>query len=290
MQKAGWGNRGAGTATIFGMGRDAVDFSTPMQALIEHLAKLQAVELERARVTKEANALPAEVKQAEAALATAQRQSADASSGLSREDTLRTRLEREIDGHRQKAARFRTQLDAVKNSAQANAVAHEVGFATTEIERLENDELASMERSETLEVTLAKARAQVESLAEALEKTRARVAARQQELATQFAALTAERETVRQLIEPDWLTRFDRLATLRGTGIARVENQQCTGCRMGIRPQTWNQLREGELLTCDSCSRLIYWDPAMAPAPKAPQAEPAPGAGRAIRKPGQVGA
>jgi len=23
--------------------------------------------------------------------------------------------------------------------------------------------------------------------------------------------------------------------------------------------------REGELLTCDSCSRLLYWDPSMAP-------------------------
>jgi hypothetical protein len=27
----------------------------------------------------------------------------------------------------------------------------------------------------------------------------------------------------------------------------------------------WNQLREGELLVCDSCSRYIYWDPSMAP-------------------------
>ncbi|MGP8252956.1 MAG: zinc ribbon domain-containing protein [Terracidiphilus sp.] len=261
-----------------------------MQALIEHLAKLQAVELERARVTKEAHALPTEVKQAEAALAGVERQSADASSALNREETLRTRLEREIDGHRQKAARFRAQLDVVKTPAQAEAIEHEIGFASKEIERLENDELASMERSETLETTLAQARAQVELLAETLEKTRARVVASQQELAAQLAALKADRETIRQQIEPDWLARFDRLVALRGTGIARVENQQCTGCRMGVRPQTWNQLREGELLTCDSCSRLIYFDPAMAPAPKAPQAEPVPGAGRAVRRPGQVGA
>ncbi|HTW82215.1 MAG TPA: C4-type zinc ribbon domain-containing protein [Terracidiphilus sp.] len=261
-----------------------------MQALIEQLAKLQAVELERARVTKEVNALPGELKQAAAALAAAQRQSADTSSALNREETLRTRLEREIDGHRQKAAKFRAQLDAVKNSAQAQAIEHEVGFATVEIDRLENDELASMERSETLEATLAQARAQVELLADALEKTRARVAASQQELAAQLAALNAERETIRQQIEPDWLSRFDRIAALRGTGIARAENQQCTGCRMGVRPQTWNQLREGELLTCDSCSRLIYWDPAMQPAPKAPQPEVAPGTGRAVRRPGQVGA
>jgi hypothetical protein len=59
---------------------------------------------------------------------------------------------------------------------------------------------------------------------------------------------------------------------------------------MGVRPQMWNQLREGELLTCDSCSRILYWDPAMAPAPKVPQPEPVPGAGRAPRKSQTAGA
>ncbi len=53
---------------------------------------------------------------------------------------------------------------------------------------------------------------------------------------------------------------------------------------MGVRPQMWNQLREGQLLTCDNCGRIIYWDPAMAPTPKQPQPEPNPGAGRAPRK------
>jgi predicted nucleic acid-binding Zn-ribbon protein len=261
-----------------------------MQALIEHLVKLQAVELERARLTKEANALPAEVKLAQSALAAAQKQSSDASSGLNREETLRTRLEREIDGHRQKAAKFRAQLDVVKTPAQAEAIEHEIGFATTETERLENDELASMERSEALETTLAQARAQVELLSETLDRTRFRVTASLKELTEQLTALGAERETIRQQIEPEWLVRFDRIATSRGTGIARAEKQQCTGCRMGVRPQIWNQLREGELLTCDSCNRLLYWDDTMTPAPKAPQAEPVPGAGRAVRRPGQAGA
>ena len=261
-----------------------------MQTLIENLVKLQALELERNRLTQEMRALPGEIAGAEAALGGAERQSAEVSAALNREETLRTRLEREIEGHRQKAARFRTQNDSVKTSEQAAAIEHEIAFATAEMGRLEDEELASLERTEEQEGLLARARAQVEALAAALETTRERTGERQRETARQLAALNAEREQVRQQIEPEWLARFDRLAGARGTGIARAENQQCTGCRMGLRPQIWNQLREGELLACDSCSRLLYWDPALAPAPKAPQPELLPGAGRAPRKPREAGA
>lgn len=260
-----------------------------MQAHIENLVNLQGLDLELGRLAQTARALPAEIAQAEAALTAAQRQAAEASDALSREDSLRTRLEREIAGHRQKAARYRAQQDSVTTPAQASAIEHEVSFAESEIERLENEEFTSLERTEAQEAALAAARVQVEEMAAALDKTRERIARRQQEIAREQATLQTERGALRNVIEPEWLTRFDRLAASRGTALARAENQQCTGCRMGVRPQVWNQLREGELLPCDSCGRLLYWDPAMAPAPKLPQPEPAGSDGRAVRKPQQAG-
>jgi predicted nucleic acid-binding Zn-ribbon protein len=242
-----------------------------MQAHIENLVKLQEVDLERACITLAVRALPAEIAQAQAVLAKAQHHAAEASDALSREETLRTRMEREIAGHRQKTARFRTQLDSVKTPEQAAAIEHEITFESAEADRLENEEFTSLERTEAQEAALAAARTEVEVQSVALDKIRARVSQRQQEFNAQLATLNAARESLRQALEPDLIARYDHLAASRGTGLARVESQQCTGCRMGVRPQTWNQLREGELLNCDSCGRLLYWDPAIAPAPKEPQ-------------------
>jgi predicted nucleic acid-binding Zn-ribbon protein len=257
--------------------------------LIEKLVKLQSIELERARLALSARALPAEIAQAQAALTKAQSDASAISDALAREETLRTRLERDTAQHRQRAQRLRTQRDNVTTPAQAEALEHELSFAESEIDRLENEELGSLERTENHEAALAQARSAVETVSGALEKTRERVAAHQKDIAAEQAALQVDRDGVRAGIEPDWLNRFDRLFASRGSAVSRADHQQCTACRMGIRPQIWNQVREGELLTCDSCGRLLYFDSTMVPA-KEPETEPARNAAPpAVPKPRRVG-
>jgi predicted nucleic acid-binding Zn-ribbon protein len=237
----------------------------------KQLARLQAVELERTRLAAALKALPTEVAAAETQHKAAQKRVADADSALKREELLRASHELEIAGHKSKASRFRAQMDTAKNGAQASALEHEITFAEAEISRLEDSELASMEMTENLEVERANARELAAKLAQTVALIRARVGEQDLEYREQLTALKVERETLREQVgafdDGARLRHFDRIAGAKGTGLARAAGQQCSGCRMGIRPQVWNQLRDGVIAPCESCSRILYYDPAMEPAP-----------------------
>ncbi len=238
---------------------------------LAHLIRLQAVDLERARLATELKAIPNDVLYVENQLKAASAKVATAEQGLKREELLRASQELEIAGLKTKAARHRKQMDTATNATQAAALDHEIAFAEKEIARLEEAEFLSLETSETLEADLAKARQLAGKLSETLADVRARTEARSQEIQGLLATLTAERETLRTALagigEGARLAQYDRISKRGGTGLATANGQQCSGCRMGIRAQLWMQLRNGEVLTCESCGRIQY----VANEPEAPR-------------------
>ncbi|HEX2918987.1 MAG TPA: C4-type zinc ribbon domain-containing protein [Edaphobacter sp.] len=242
---------------------------------LEKMIALQALDLEARRLTDEMEELPKRVARLRQDHEAARKQLASVVTDLAHEESLRRQQELDIKSHQQKAARLRKQMDVVTTTAQASALEHEIGFAEAEISRLEDSELESMERTETLESAKTSAEETVANLASSHGAESARSAETLERDRALLAEVNAKRQALRATIGEDALSIYDRVARSRGTALAEGIDHKCSACQMMVRPQRWNDLRDRSnddvMLSCESCGRLLYWDPAR----DAPQKKPA---------------
>ena len=249
---------------------------------LQKLMTLQGYDLEARRLRDEMTALPKLVAQLDTKAKATAGQRAVVLDLAAKEEALRRRQESDVKDHQAKIARIRKQLDLATDTKQVSAFEHEIAFAQTAITALEDQQLESMERSEQLDtqkrvadeaVTAAERKHHLEQ-----ERTASTVAADK----TKLAELEATRIAHRTTLGEDTLSIYDRIARAKGTGVAEVLMQKCTACQMMQRPQRWNDLRDRdnhELFTCESCGRLLWYDPAR----DAPQRKPVEGESIAAR-------
>ncbi|GGG65415.1 zinc ribbon domain-containing protein [Edaphobacter dinghuensis] len=233
---------------------------------LEKLIVLQGLDVEAKRLRDEMTALPKRVAELEAKAKAIEGQRAVVLDLIAKEEVLRRRQESDVKDHQAKITRVRKQMDMATTTAQVTAFEHEIGFAEAEVSRLEDAELASMERSETLEAQKTVADEAVEDAAKTLEREQVRATETIAKDKTALVEVDQRRQALRPQIGESSLSIYDRIAKGKGTGLAEALNQKCMACQMMLRPQRWNDLRdrsnEDDMMTCESCGRLLYYDPA----------------------------
>ena len=239
-----------------------------MNAHLERLIKLEQVDREIGRLSAEVAALPKRVAEIEHQLSDARAKVEQAKTAIKSQEHKRRGLESDIQSHQQKIAKFRDQSLDVKTNEQYKALMHEIEFTQVEIRKAEDKILEIMEGAElfdrqvkTSEAELKTQSAQVEKEKEEAHVLTAKDEARLNELQT-------ERQALRSGINEDLLDLYDRVLRARKTAMAEAREQRCTACFVLLRPQKWNEIKAGnEVLTCDSCGRILFYDPAHEPPP-----------------------
>ena len=235
----------------------------PMQEKLEKLVQLQELEQQAQALSLQIAQYTGRVEVREAALYDTGRLLEQIATALAKEASLRRSLELDAEDMREKSARYRVQLNDAKSDGQVKALEHQLKFCKKEIDRIDELEFASLMETEALEVKqrlLHETRANQMQLLET-EKATSQLGRDRDKV--KLAELYRQRDAARQAADPELLAEYDRMAAAHKMPIATVEQQRCSACQMMVRPQRWNEIRQGAVHFCESCGRFLYFNPAI---------------------------
>jgi hypothetical protein len=151
----------------------------------------------------------------------------------------------------------------VKTNEQYKALLHEIQFAEQEIRINEDRILEVMVNTESRDKEVKAAEAELKSEAAEIEKEKEEARKITAEDQKKLNEWNAKRDGLRKGIDSDLLRHYERVLKFRGTGLAEVRDHKCMGCQVMLRPQTYNEVRNGgEVFYCESCQRVLYFNPA----------------------------
>src|SRR6266446_9424357 len=239
---------------------------------IDKLLELQVADKEIRRLQDEVAALPKRVAVIEQKLAGTKAQLERAQSAAKGDEANRKKFEAAIKDLQAKISKYRDQSLDVKTNEQYKALLHEIQFAEQEIATNEDKILELMVNAEARDKEVKAAEAELKEEMTEIEKEKKIAHDRTAEDERELAEWTAKRDASRSAADQDMLRHYDRVTKFRGSGLAEVLDQKCTGCSVVLRPQTYNEVRSGKMIYCDYCQRILYYDPSKE-APKEAQTE-----------------
>jgi predicted nucleic acid-binding Zn-ribbon protein len=230
---------------------------------IQRAVGLQHTDDRIAALAKEIAALPRHIAEIEKKLENSKRKLEHGRAALGANQRERKRLETEIQSQDAKISKLKSQMMEAKTNDQYRAFQHEIEFCEAETRKSEDRILELMTESEPLDQAV---KATEKTLAEESKtvdaeknQARERTAADQKEI----EKLKHERARVVSEMSPKIVSEYERIRKNRGgVGVAEAVNGRCSKCNMVIRLQYLQDLKRGDrVMTCESCGRILYYNP-----------------------------
>lgn len=81
---------------------------------------------------------------------------------------------------------------------------------------------------------------------------------RKSEIETMLAKLRGDRNGLAKQIDSEAFNTYERIRLTRGQAVVKVERGKCQGCHITVPTSQWQKAKAGDLIQCNSCSRILY--------------------------------
>lgn len=235
------------------------ELDTAAEAIRRRLTELPASELRMDRLLSDATAKLDRVK-----------------GRLAENNQARRELEKRVAMVDSRLARFDDHKAAVKTNQEFTALLHEIETAKAEKDAIEEQIIVLMEDADQIGAEIKQAdQALAEARADA-EQTRAALRTEQASLEADLAALTGKRRQQTMGVDAQLLAKYEQLLKQRKMlAVTSLANDVCSACHVRLRPAVTQQVRRNsDIVTCDSCQRILYAPPAAPDANAGAPAQP----------------
>jgi predicted nucleic acid-binding Zn-ribbon protein len=248
-----------------------------LNADLERIIALQKIVSAAHAAERRLAAEPERDSALEARLDTARQHVAAAKERLTENQNARRAIEKDVAVHQGRLSKFREQAMAVKTNQEYHAFQKEIGFAQGEIKTLEDRILDLMVAADELTAAVKQAEGDLATEQKTVDADRRTASAELATLKASLEQISAERAEVVKGLSPRALAVFELVASRRnGVAVAQARDGICTVCHVRLRPQVFNNvLRNDQIIQCDSCNRILYSIPAVAPAASDAAPQPA---------------
>lgn len=172
----------------------------------------------------------------------------------------------EIEIAESSLAKYKKQLDEVRNNREYDMLTKEIEFQSLEIELCNKKIKEAKTKIEERKNDLAKAEEAVAERTQDLIHKRAELEEIMQETRESEEALKEESRELEAKIEPRLLSSFKRIrkGARNGLGIVYVQRDACGGCFAKIPPQRQLDVKmHKKIIVCEYCGRILI-DPELA--------------------------
>lgn len=230
---------------------------------IDRLAALQEVDQ---RLKDRRDRMTALVSEADGYELELTRQRETVAALISERDALEVRradMDRQLENYGNKIRDNRMRMNRVRNSTELLALQREVDLSKEANLQIEEEVLRVMETLETLAAQLVTAQETLRQLEEQAEATVATRRAEAEALRQQVEAERGHREALAAGMSPALRSKYEQIFDRRGgSAVVAARDSMCTGCRMRIPPQFYNELQKyRDIRQCPNCHRILYWRP-----------------------------